>query len=107
MWSLPESFAKIVEQHAKLDELLAAGSKEYGVLAVGLSALTPGVHDTQWHDAERMTAAYQRLAGAKAVPLAELFGQIDTEFADIAPILKLPMPGRTLVSYLETEPAKA
>lgn len=107
MWSLPESFAKIVEQHARLEEHLAAGSKEYGILAVGLSAMTPGVHDSQWHDYEKMSAAYQQLAGAKAIPLAELFGQIDAEFADIAPILKLPMPSRTLVSYLNTEPAKA
>lgn len=107
MWCLPESFAKIVEQHAKLDEMIAAGSKEYGAMAVGLSALTPGVHDTEWHDCEHMTAAYQKLAGAKAIPLPELFGQIDAEFADIAPILKLPMPSRTLVSYLQTTPAAA
>jgi len=107
MWSLPESFAKIVEQHTKLDELIAAGSKDYGVLAVGLSALTPGVHDTTWHDCERLSAAYQRLAGPSAQPLDELFAKIDAEFADIAPILKLPAPNRTLASYLKEQPAKA
>jgi len=72
-------------------------------LAVGLSALTPSVHDTQWHDCDRMTAAYQRLAPS-ARPLSELFGQIDVEFADIAPILKLPTPNRTLQSYFEPAP---
>lgn len=104
-WSLPETFAQLVEQHTCLDKLMTAGSKNYGSIAVGLSALTPGVHDTQWHDQDRMSAAYSTLAGPKARPLAELFSQVDTEFADIAPILKLPAVAKGLSSYLEAAPA--
>lgn len=102
MWSLPETFAKLVEQHAKVEQLIAAGSKEYGVLAVGLSAMTPGVHDKQWYDCERMSAAYGRLAGKNGRSLAELFIQVDAEFGEVAPILKLPAPQRTLQSYFQT-----
>ena len=100
LWCLPETFAKIVEQHAALDDLLTSGSQDHGMLAVGLSALMPGVTDTQWRDCEHMTASYQRLAGAKAEPLSAIFGRIDTEFADMAPMLKLPLPARTLASYV-------
>lgn len=107
MWSLPENFAKLVEQHARLNELIASRSKDYGALAVGLSALTPGAHDDVWHDQDHMTDAYHHLAGASAKPLPELFAQIDAEFADIAPILKLPEPKRTLHSFYEPATARA
>jgi HD-like signal output (HDOD) protein len=101
MWSLPETFAKLVEQHAKLDELIAANSRDYGTLAVGLSALTPGAHDEEWHDREHMLEVYHQLAGANARPLNEVFADIDKEFADIAPILKLPEPKKTLQSFFD------
>ena len=35
-WGLPETFAKIVEQHARLDELLAASKMELGAVAVAV-----------------------------------------------------------------------
>jgi HD-like signal output (HDOD) protein len=100
-WRLPEVFAALVEQHTQLDSLLASGSTDYGSIAVGLSALTPGVHDEVWHDAELMHAHWQQLTGGRGQPLSELFTLVDKEFADIGPLLKLPEPKRTLNSFCE------
>jgi HD-like signal output (HDOD) protein len=101
MWSLPESFARLIEHHTALVQLASANSKDYCAIAVALSALTPGVHDETWHDADAMANTYQAVGGAQSKPLTELFKQVDAEFADIAPILKLPTPSRMLSTYLE------
>ena len=54
-----------------------------------------------------MLEVYSQLAGPNAKSLAELFVQVDTEFADIAPIMKLPEPKRTLHSFFEEAAAVA
>lgn len=103
-WSLPEEFAKLIEWHTRLDELLASGSKETGKLAVALSALLPANHDQQWYERTKFLAAFEQLAGSRGKPVADLFAQIDAEFAEFAPVLKLATPARSLVQHLATEP---
>jgi HD-like signal output (HDOD) protein len=98
-WSLPEEFAQLIEAHIKLDEFLSSGCKEPGKLAVALSALLPANHDEQWHERARFIQAFQKLAGAKGRTIEDLFAQIDQEFADFAPVLKLPAPAKSLVQH--------
>jgi hypothetical protein len=98
-WSLPEEFAQLIEAHIKLDEFLANGCKEPGKLAVALSALLPAGNDPQWRDRERFSAAFQKLAGGKGQTPDAIFAQVDQEFADFAPVLKLPAPAKSLVQH--------
>jgi HD-like signal output (HDOD) protein len=98
-WSLPEEFAQLIEAHIKLDEFLANGCKEPGKLAVAFSALLPSSHDSQWNDRERFISAFQKLAGGKGQAPEALFAQVDQEFADFAPVLKLPAPSKSLVQH--------
>ena len=98
-WSLPEEFAQLIEAHIKLDEFLANGCKEPGKLAVALSALLPTGHDSQWHDRDRFNAAFQKLAAGKGQTPEGIFTQVDQEFADFAPVLKLPAPAKSLVQH--------
>jgi HD-like signal output (HDOD) protein len=104
-WSLPEEFAKLIESHTQLDQLLAAGSKETGKLSVALSALLPANHDEQWYERKKFLAAYETLAANRGKSVADLFAQIDAEFAEFAPVLKLATPARSLVQHLAAEPA--
>jgi HD-like signal output (HDOD) protein len=103
-WSLPEEFAKLIESHTQLDQLLAAGSQETGKLSVALSALLPANHDEQWYEQAKFLAAFEKLAGNRGKSVADLFAQIDTEFAEFAPVLKLATPARSLVQHLAAEP---
>jgi HD-like signal output (HDOD) protein len=104
-WSLPEEFAKLIESHTQLDQLLAAGSKETGKLSVALSALLPANHDEQWYERTKFLAAYEQLAVNRGKSVADLFAQIDAEFAEFAPVLKLATPARSLVQHLSAETA--
>jgi len=105
-WSLPEEFARLIETHTQLDQLMNGSTKEVGKLSVALSALLPANHDEQWYEREKFLSAYGKLASGRGREVADLFGQIDTEFAEFAPVLKLATPARSLVQHLAAEPAK-
>jgi HD-like signal output (HDOD) protein len=103
-WSLPEEFAQLIEAHTELDRFLAEGCKDIGKIAVALSALLPAAHDEMWYERQKFMGAFETLTSGRA-DLAEIFGQIDREFAEFAPVLKLATPGKLLVDHLMTEAA--
>src|SRR5437868_2503277 len=106
-WSLPEEFAQLIEAHTQLDRFLAESSKDVGKIAVALSALLPSAHDEIWYERQKFTSAFDTLAGSRG-PVVEVFTQIDKEFTEFAPVLKLATPGKGLVDHLvEATPAKA
>jgi HD-like signal output (HDOD) protein len=106
-WSLPEEFAQLIEAHTRLDQFLKEGCKDAGKVAVALSALLPAANDSEWYEREKFLAAYEKLSAGRR-PASEIFAQIDQEFTDFAPVLKLATPGKTLVMHLsESAAAKA
>jgi HD-like signal output (HDOD) protein len=105
-WSLPEEFAKLIECHTELDRLMAENSKEIGKLAVALSALLPANNDDLWYERDKFVTTFEKLAQGRGKSIPDLFAQIDAEFAEFAPVLKLAIPARSLVAHL-AEAAKA
>jgi HD-like signal output (HDOD) protein len=103
-WSLPEEFAQLIEAHTKLDEFLTEGCKDPGQVAVALSALLPAAHDDEWYERTKFLAAYEKLARGKR-PIEEILEQVDQEFKEFAPVLKLSTPGKSLVQHLAEEAA--
>jgi HD-like signal output (HDOD) protein len=103
-WSLPEEFAQLIEAHTRLDEFLTEGYKDAGQVAVALSALLPAAHDDEWHERKKFLAAYEKLARGKR-PIEEVLEQVDQEFREFAPVLKLATPGKSLVQHLAEEAA--
>jgi HD-like signal output (HDOD) protein len=98
-WSLPEEFAQLIEAHTQLDRFLAEGCMDPGKIAVALSALLPANTDQQWTEREKFITAYERFVSGRQ-PLADLLAQIDAEFKDFAPVLKLATPSKSLVQQL-------
>jgi HD-like signal output (HDOD) protein len=106
-WSLPEEFARLIETHTELEKLMAQQSTEIGKLSVALSALLPANQDEQWYEREKFVAAFEKLATGRGKSIADLFAQIDAEFTEFAPVLKLAVPSKSLVVHLTGEPVKA
>jgi HD-like signal output (HDOD) protein len=101
-WKLPEEFAMLVEQHTDLEEALARPQQRPDELAVCLSALLPTSADPTWVDFLQFEQCYQRLRPAQGPALPALLGQIDREFAEFAPVLRVSNPTKSLVdSYQE------
>lgn len=98
-WSLPEEFARLIETHCKTDEVIANGAKDIGRLAVGVSALLPTATDAEWVDGPRFMAAFEATAPGKKVE--DLMTQVDKDFAEFAPVLKITTGGKTLMQHLQ------
>jgi HD-like signal output (HDOD) protein len=98
-WSLPEEFAQLIEAHTQLDQYLVEGCKDQGKVSVALSALLPAAHDDEWFERQKFLAAFDKLSGGRR-PIDEIFAQIDQEFTEFAPVLKLATPGKSLARHL-------
>jgi HD-like signal output (HDOD) protein len=107
LWNLPDGFAELLEKHQAVDRWAAEPEAEPGRLAVALSALLPTTADPTWIDRELFTEYYRQVAPAGSPAVAELLGQIDREFAEFAPVLKLAAPSKSLVDSLNEMAASA
>jgi hypothetical protein len=107
MWHLPEEFARLIESHTQLEKFLAEGCTDAGLLSVSLSALLPTATDNEWPEGPAFLAAFDRLAKDRGTKPADLFAQVDKDFAEFAPLLKINGGGKTLAQFLESTAAPA
>ncbi|PHS05454.1 MAG: phosphohydrolase [Blastopirellula sp.] len=100
-WSLPEEFAVLIESHVDLDEHLAQSKPDPGKISVALSALLPATNDESWSERDEFEKAYNKIKG-DGPALLDLLGQIDADYEEFAPVLKLTAPTSTLVQSYES-----
>jgi len=98
-WHLPESFAHAIENHVVTDEN-SADDFDPAWSVVGLSALLPSTSDSQWQDRETFLSALEFQCGDSAETAQSLLAQVDQEFAQFAPFMKIPSPSVSLVDSL-------
>jgi HD-like signal output (HDOD) protein len=94
-WNLPEEFAALIEGHSGG----AAGdpkASDPGRQIVALSALLPSAADPLWLECAQWEQALAEVCPSLPSP-AGLLGQIDQEFIEFAPVLKLAAPRKSLV----------
>ncbi len=103
-WSLPESFAELIESHSDIDVYISEPEKNPGKVAVGLSALLPATCDQSWPELDRFASLYQQ-AVKNGPGLGEILAQVDKDFEEFAPVLKLATPSITLVELYERHQA--
>ena len=99
-WSLPEEFARLIECHTQLTQLIDSGSKDVSAISVALSASLPAASDKLWNEKDFFLNAFAKIAGPGADPKATL-AKVDQEFTEFGPVLKLAAPGKSLVQYFE------
>ncbi|TWT38371.1 HDOD domain-containing protein [Blastopirellula retiformator] len=101
-WSLPEEFALLIEAHTDIANLVNQ-PEEPGKVSVALSALLPASNDDAWADRDAFIQYYEQLRG-DGPSIEELLAQIDVEFEEFAPVLKLSTPAQSLVDTLHPQP---
>lgn len=72
--------------------------------AVALSALLPSTMDAHWSELPSFQTGFSRMRAAN-VTIPQLLGDVDRDFAEFAPVLKLVVPARGLVEFLPATPA--
>ena len=81
-------------------------SKCPGKVAVALSALLPATADESWKEIEHFMNSYGKvMAGGPTA--TELLAQVDEDFEEFAPVLKLSKPSISLVELYEQSNQKA
>jgi HD-like signal output (HDOD) protein len=106
-WKMPDDFASLLEQHTSIDELLAVPVPRPDQVAVAVSALLPSISDERWAECAHFDTVYQKLRPANGPATHELLEQIDKEFVEFAPVLKLTTPAKSLVAWYEESLAAA
>jgi len=105
-WSLPEEFARLIEKHTELNQLVDSGGKDVGAISVALSSSLPAASDKTWMERETFLTAFAKIAGPGVNP-KESLAKVDQEFTEFGPVLKLTAPAKSLVAYLEEAPVPA
>jgi HD-like signal output (HDOD) protein len=107
-WNLPEQFADLIESHLDAERWIAQPHRQPGNAAVSLSAFLPAVSDPEWAELGQLETYYEKVRPSTGPALPALLQQVDNEFADFAPVLRLAKPSKSLVeTYEETAAAPA
>lgn len=94
-WNLPERFIQLMEMHLLNPRNSTSG--DLGTAIVSLSALLPAVSDSVWHEQAQFDAAYARMFRQGFPSVMETLRLVDEAYAEIAPLLKISIPTKSLV----------
>ncbi len=97
-WNLPPEFVDLIHSHTRLDELLPERAERPQELAVALSSLLPSAQDSEWREYEKFEQSFKAAAEGGVGP-EELLAQIDQQFAEFAPVLKIASPSKSLEDW--------
>lgn len=98
-WRMPEEFAVLIERHPKLDELLGSRPPLVDAACVALAALLPSCRDEEWKEREEFIQGVGLLNKQSIAELAKFLAEVDAGFGEFAPVMKLPIPKRSLVDW--------
>ncbi|MBB3209688.1 HD-like signal output (HDOD) protein [Rhodopirellula rubra] len=102
-WNLPEEFVTLIAQHTQMEDLLGKGDLSRGPACVALASLLPSCQDAEWHEKSDFLSAFKRLLDPSDDVLQAILTEVDEQTAEFAPLLKLPVPERTLADFSKTE----
>ncbi len=97
-WKLPLEFADLIEQHTQAISTAHAARNPVQT-AVALSSLLPSATDETWLEAALFEQHFSALQPTDGPGLHEFLAQIDREFTEFAPVLKIGTAVRTLVEH--------
>ena len=93
-WKLPETTARLIANHTAIEEVAAAADQRKQEMAVALSALLPSALDESWVDLPQMLQYFGRVLPVEQLP--ELLQETDQVFEELAPLLQISKPARSL-----------
>jgi HD-like signal output (HDOD) protein len=99
-WNLPADFVQLVACHTHLSELLQEKPRDPSRVSVALSSMLPAGADATWYECAEFDDYYRALAPNGPSTL-EMLAQVDNDFTEFAPVLKLAKPAKSLVESFQ------
>ena len=106
-WRLPEEFAVLIERHPALDELLTGPTPQIDAACVALAALLPSCRDTEWREEQEFLNGIARVSINGTIDLTQMLTDVDKNFEEFAPMLKVLVPDKSLSDWLAASSAIA
>jgi HD-like signal output (HDOD) protein len=100
IWKLPPSFSELIRHHAELDTLLGQGPAARAQASVALASCLPSCQESDWAERDLFLGGFANLVGDSPIDLSELIAKVDTEAAEFAPLMKLPVPATPILTLL-------
>jgi len=101
-WNLPDDFANLIETHTEIENFIDQPREAPDKVSVAMSALLPTTADPVWTECQQFESYYEKIIPDNSPTIVELLSQIDVEFDQFAPFMKLVTPAKSLVdSYNE------
>jgi HD-like signal output (HDOD) protein len=96
-WNLPEDFAHLIENHTEIEKLIQQIAEAPDKAAVAMSALLPAIADPVWIECQKFESYYEKINPGNSPTIMELLSQVDLEFDQFAPLMKIATPAKSLV----------
>jgi len=106
-WELPEGFAVLIEDHLDVDKWATQPNQEPGKVAVAMSALLPATSDAVWNEQEMFENYYRQVCPEGGPSVTDLLNEVDMEYSDFAPVLRITTPTASLVDIYNQNLAEA
>ena len=104
-WNLPEEFVSLIAQHTQMEELLGKGDMYQGAACVALASLLPSCSDAAWRERDEFLASFTQLVSPSTDAMHQLLVAVDDQTTEFAPLMKLPVPKKGLVEFVNEEAA--
>lgn len=104
-WNLPEEFVSLIAQHTQMEDLLGKGEMYRGAACVALASLLPSCSDSSWHEREDFMASFARLVDGSPDVMNAILVAADEQTSEFAPLMKLPVPSKSLVEFVQEKDA--
>ncbi|MGA2061008.1 MAG: HDOD domain-containing protein [Thermoguttaceae bacterium] len=95
-WNLPEDFALLIENHTEIEKLIQQTAEAPDKAAVAMSALLPAIADPVWIECQQFESYYEKINPGNSPTIMEFLSQIDREFDQLAPLMKIATPAKSL-----------
>lgn len=96
-WKLPDTFANLIQNHTHLEQLFSEGESAYGPVCVAIGSLLPCCREENWSERDMFYDGFKRLTSDGENQLLKLLAETDESTAQFAPLLRLPVPKKSLI----------
>jgi len=101
-WKLPEEFVSLIKQHTHLEQLLGGTAVDRAAACVALASTLPSCSDENWSELPTFAAGFEQLTGLPVEQMKTILEEVDEQTKEFAPLLKLPVPARSLWQFFES-----
>jgi len=96
-WKLPDDFSSLIGDHIEIGKHADQSRIEPDKVAVAMSALLPSIADPVWTEFGQFESYYEKFMTGKSPTILESLSQVDIEYDQFAPVIKLEIPAKSLV----------